>query len=126
VLKKLDEEFTFQEMIIQAVKVQGWNTTSGRKPGRSGVRQDVDILCEKGTKSVLVECKRLVSTKCIDLNVVMTLFARMNDLGISKGLIVTTTQRASSEALSYARCYGIEILNVQEMLSGKLASILWK
>lgn len=126
VLKKLDEGFTFQEMIIQAVKVQGWNTTSGRKPGRSGVRQDIDILCEKGTKSVLVECKRLVSTKGIDLNVVMTLFARMNDLGISKGLIVTTTQRASPEALSYARYYGIEILNVQKMLSDKLESILWK
>jgi len=113
-------------MIIQAVKAQGWSTMSGRKPGKSGVRQDVDTLCEKGTKRVLVECKRLVSTKGVDLNVVMTLSARMNDLGISKGLIVTTTQGASPEALSYARYYGIEILNVQKMLSDKLESILWK
>lgn len=126
VLQKLNQGFTFQEMISEAIKAQGWNTTSGRKLGKSGISQDVDILCEKDTKRVLVECKRLISTKGIDLDVVLNLFARMTDLGIDKGLIVTTTPHVSPEAVSFAGYYGIEILNVHEMLTGNLESIFWR
>ena len=67
VLQKLNEGFTFQEMISETINTQGWNTTSGRKSGKSGTYHDVDILCEKGNKSILIECKRLVSKKALIL-----------------------------------------------------------
>lgn len=123
VLEKLNKGFTFREMISETIKTQGWKTTSGRKSGESGTCHDVDILCEKDNKSILVECKRLISKKGIDLNVVLNLFARMTDLGINRGLIVTTTQRVSLEALSFARYYGIRILNVQQILTERLDNI---
>jgi hypothetical protein len=110
-------------MISEAIKTQGWNTISGRKSGKSGVHHDIDILCRKDNKSIIIECKRLVSKKCIDLDVVLNLFARMADLGINKGLIVTTTQRASPEALSFARYYGIKVLDVQKILTDSFDDI---
>jgi len=91
--------------------------------GKSGVDQDVDIFCEKDTKRILVECKRIGSTKSLPLDVVLNLFARMSDLEIKKGVIVTTVQDISNEAKMFAEYYGITILYISDFLKLDLDSI---
>lgn len=124
VLKKLDQGFTFQEMVLDEIKNQGWYTFSGRKRGRSGVEQDVDVLCEKNGKHVLVECKRLRLSKRIALDVVLKLFAIMTDLEIDKGLIVTTSPSFSKEAKLFSKNYGIRILAIEDFLNESLDDII--
>lgn len=123
ILNKLNQGFTFQEMIVDKIENQGWRTLSGRKRGKSGVDQDVDIFCEKDTKRILVECKRIGSTKSLPLDVVLNLFARMSDLEIKKGVIVTTVQDISNEAKMFAEYYGIIILYISDFLKLDLDSI---
>lgn len=121
VLNKLNHGFTFQEIILDRVKNQGWNASTGKKRGKSGVDQDVDILCEKDSERILVECKR---SKSVSLDTVFNLFARIHDLDIKKGLIVTTTQRISNEAQKFAKYYKIPILYVGDFLKQGLDNLL--
>jgi len=124
VLAKLNEGFTFQEMIADKIGNQGWNVTVGREIGESGVYQDVDALCEKGSKRVLVESKRLMTTKYLALDIILNLFARMQDLHITNGLVITTTSHVSPEAKRFADHYRIRILPVGEFLKKDIDAIL--
>jgi Holliday junction resolvase len=113
-------------MIRDEIRNQGWNIikSQDRKRGRSGVDQDVDILCERNHETVLIECKRIDSTKSITLGEVHDLFARMYDLEVKKGVVVTTSAHVVKEADMFSKYYGIRILPIAEFLARTLENLI--
>jgi hypothetical protein len=126
VLAGLEQGRTFEGMIRDEIKNQGWNIvkSQGRRRGRSRVDHDVDILCEKNHEIVLIECKRIDSTKSITLGEVYDLFARMYDLEVKKGVIVTTSVHVVKEADIFSKHYGIRIVPIAEFLARTLEDLI--
>jgi hypothetical protein len=126
VLDALQQGRTFEGMVRDEIRNQGWNVIKSqtRIRGVSGVHQDVDVLCEKNGVTALVECKRIDSTKSITLGDVHDLFARMHDLEIKKGAIISTSGLVVKEAEAFAHYYGIVIVPVAQFLTKRLEELI--
>jgi hypothetical protein len=86
----------------------GYRTaTNLKKPGRSGATHEIDVLATKadvaGTIQVVIECKAW--RRRIEKDVVYKLHSIMQDLGLSKGIIVATGGLTSGARLAAQECH---------------------
>ena len=111
----------FEELIAKLFSSRGYEVKRGVwMRGRSGVEHQIDIYAEfkapLHTSRLIIECKAY--DRPVDKDVVMKLIHEVQDLGVDKGILVTTSY-FTPDAESVARGYNIELWDlgrVKELL----------
>lgn len=114
--------FPFEKYIAELLKFEGYKTQIGQILQGKCVTHEIDIIAEKDSNEVLIECK-YHNQQGISCNIKIPLYihARFNDIEAHalkkannlsknrKGWIVTNT-RFTADAIQYAGCSGIHLL----------------
>lgn len=114
--------FPFEKYIAELLKFEGYKTQNGQILQGKCVTHEIDIIAEKDSTEVLIECK-YHNQQGISCNIKIPLYihARFNDIEAHalkkntslsknrKGWIVTNT-RFTADAIQYAGCSGIHLL----------------
>jgi hypothetical protein len=115
--------FPFEKYIAELLKKEGYKTQTGQILQGRCVTHEIDVIAEKASDVMLVECKyhNLSGTNC-NVKIPLYIHARFNDIEAHrhkkadhpndkkrKGWIVTNT-RFTSDAIQYAGCSGLGLL----------------
>lgn len=113
--------FPFEKFMAELLMAEGYVTKTNQFFQGKCVTHEIDVVGEKDTEQLLVECK-YHNQQEISCNVKIPLYihARFNDIQAFrqkkahsskqlKGLIITNT-RFSADALQYAGCSGLDLL----------------
>jgi len=100
-----------ERLVAYLFKAKGYDVRHNVKMrGRSGVEHQIDVYAEYRASlhvsKVIVECKSY--DKPIDKDVVMKLIHEVDDLGVDKGVLITTSY-FTPDAISTAQGYNIEL-----------------
>lgn len=106
-----------EKRITECFKAKGYNVEHNIKlRGRSGVEHQIDVYAEYKaplhTSKIVVECKSY--DQPIDKDIVMKLVHEVDDLGMDKGILVTTSY-FTTDAVSTAQGYNIELWDNQKL-----------
>ena len=101
----------FEELIANLFRSRGYEVRHDIKMvGRSGVEHQIDIYAEYKaplhTSRIIVECKSYSAP--IDKDVVMKLISVVNDLGVDRGILITTSY-FTPDAVATAKGYNIDL-----------------
>lgn len=114
--------FPFEKYVAELLKFEGYKTQIGQILQGKCVTHEIDIIAEKDTNQILIECK-YHNQRGISCNIKIPLYihARFNDIEAHtlkksidqskkrKGWIVTNT-RFTADAIQYAGCSGIPLI----------------
>ena len=100
-----------EKLIAKLFKVKGYETKHNVKLiGRSGVKHQIDVLAEYRAplhvSRIIIECKSY--DKPIDKDIIMKLIQEVQDLGVDRGILVTTSY-FTPDAVSTAKGYNIDL-----------------
>lgn len=100
-----------EELIARLFAAKGYDIKHNVKlRGRSGVQHQIDIYAEYKAplhiSRIIIECKS--HDKPIDKEIVVKLIYEVNDLGVDKGILVTTSY-FTPDAVSTAEGYNIDL-----------------
>jgi len=100
-----------EEYILRLFKAKGYDAKHNVKmKGRSGVLHQLDVFAEYKAplhvSKIVVECKSY--DKPIDKDIVMKLIHEVDDLGVDRGILVTTSY-FTPDAVSTAEGYNIDL-----------------
>lgn len=70
--------------------------------GASGQLNEIDIMAEKEGKKIAVECKNYAESRKVGIEAMRDFSSKLDDLGIDKGLFVTTSD-FSQDAVGWAK-----------------------
>lgn len=118
-----DKGSELEKLVTNLFKVNGYDARHNVKMmGRSGVEHQIDVYAEYKaplhTSKIIVECKSY--DKPIDKDVVMKLIHEVEDLGVDRGILVTTSY-FTPDAVSTAEGYNVELWDnakLREFLKG--------
>jgi len=117
-----DKGLELERLVTYLFKAKGYDVRHNVKMrGRSGVEHQIDVYAEYRAplhvSKIIVECKSY--DKPIDKDIVMKLIHEVEDLGVDKGILITTSY-FTPDAISTAQGYSIELWNgvkLRELLS---------
>jgi hypothetical protein len=106
-----DKGLELERLVTNLFKAKGYDARHNVKMrGRSGVEHQIDVYAEYRAplhvSKIIVECKSY--DKPIDKDVVMKLIHEVEDLGVDKGILVTTSY-FTPDAISTAQGYNVEL-----------------
>lgn len=114
--------FSFEKYIAELLKFEGYKTKTGQILHGKCVTHEIDVIAEKGTSQILVECK-YHNQQGTSSNVKIPLYihARFADIqayalkkadhtSMQQKVWIVTNTRFTSDAIQYARCSGLDIL----------------
>ena len=110
-----------EELVTFIFKNKGYNAKHNVKlTGRSGVKHQIDVFAEYKAplhvSKIIVECKSY--DKPIDKDIVMKLIHEVEDLGVDRGILVTTSY-FTPDAVSTAEQYNVDLwdgIKLKELL----------
>jgi len=102
-----------EKLVTRLFKAKGYNARHNVKlVGRSGVKHQIDVYAEYKaplhTSKIVVECKSY--DKPIDKDIVIKLIHEVEDLGVDKGILITTSY-FTPDAVSTAEGYNVDLWN---------------
>lgn len=100
-----------ERLVANLFKAKGYDVEHNVKlTGRSGVQHQIDVYAEyKGplhTSRIVIECKSY--DKPIDKDIIMKLVHEVEDLGVDKGILITTSY-FTPDAVSTAEGYNVDL-----------------
>ena len=109
-----------EEAVATIFQAKGYNTSRRKRlRGKSGTINEIDILAEKGGKTIAVECKNLSSD--IGQEDIRNFWVKLDELNIRKGYFATNSDYTSGARL-FAQQRNITLWN-QENLMESIYSI---
>ena len=114
--------FPFERFFAEILKSQGYSTIVGDVLNGQCITHEVDVLAKKKDEVVLVECKyHSIQGKVSDVKVPLYIHSRFRDIasvdafqkkiiGRKIKWIIATNTRFSDDAMSYARCAGLDLV----------------
>jgi HJR/Mrr/RecB family endonuclease len=117
--------YEFEHWCAEFIEKQGFIDISVTESSQDGGK---DIVCQKGTDTYYIECKRYSYSKNaelkVDIGIARKLVGSMEANGIKNGLIITTGY-ATSEAIEYLNTlpkdYQVSIIDGDELAKQYLA-----
>ncbi|MDA7941872.1 MAG: restriction endonuclease [Nitrosopumilus sp.] len=89
-----------EDGIEDILKKMGYSTrTRVKRKGESGSVGEIDIMAEKGDRMMAVECKNYDKSAKIGVEDMRNFASKLKDLGIDKGLFVTTSSFSQGAAI---------------------------
>jgi hypothetical protein len=117
-----DRGLELEKLVANLFKAKGYDAKHNVKMrGRSGVEHQIDVYAEYKAplhvSKIIVECKSY--DKPIDKDIVMKLIHEVGDLGVDRGILVTTSY-FTPDAISTAQGYNAELwdnVKLRELLN---------
>ena len=111
IMKSYEKGIKLEEIITKLFSVKGYDVKHNVKlMGRSGVEHQIDVYAEYKaplhTSKIIIECKSY--DRPIDKEIVMKLIHEVEDLGVDRGILITTSY-FTSDAVSTAEGYNIDL-----------------
>lgn len=109
--------YAFEKFVAELMKEMGYRCDVGIVMSGHCVNHEIDVVAEKGKKTILIECKyhNLLHIKC-DVKVPLYIRSRYNDIlrknGFAEfeGWLVTNT-KFSEDAYTYGTCSGLHLVS---------------
>lgn len=106
-----------EKLVAKLFRAKGYYVKHNVKLiGRSGVKHQIDVYAEYRaplhTSKIIIECKAY--DKPINKDVVMKLINEVNDLGVDRGILVTTSY-FTSDAVSTASGYNVDLWDYNKL-----------
>ena len=100
-----------EKLVAELFRSKGYNVKHNVKlTGRSGVKHQIDVYAEYRaplhTSRIIVECKSY--DRPVDKDIVMKLVHEVDDLGVDRGILVTTSY-FTPDAVSTAEGYNVDL-----------------
>ena len=110
-MSSYERGLALEELVAKIFRAKGYDVKHNIKlMGRSGVEHQIDVYAEYKaplhTSRIVVECKSY--DKPIDKDIVMKLIHEVEDLGVDRGILVTTSY-FTPDAVSTASGYNIDL-----------------
>jgi hypothetical protein len=118
--------FPFEQFVARIFRHDGFRTEVGVVLQGQCVDHELDVVAEKGTEKVLVECKfRKQADVLVDVKVPLYIHSRFQDV-LDNGFLdkpgqtctgwIATNTRFSDDATAFANCKGIRLLSWDQPL----------
>ncbi len=92
-----------EDAVAKIFKNQGYEIVLRKKiSGKSGEYNEIDVIATRGQATIAIECKNYSEGKKVGAMTVRDFIAKLDDLDIHQGLLVTNTD-FSSDALGWAK-----------------------
>jgi len=106
-----EKGLALEELVARIFRSKGYDVKHNFKlVGRSGVEHQIDVYAEYRaplhTSRIIIECKSY--DKPVDKGIVMKLIHEVEDLGVDKGILITTSY-FTPDAVSTASGYNIDL-----------------
>jgi len=110
-MSSYERGLALEELVAKIFRAKGYDVKHNVKLiGRSGVEHQIDVYAEYKaplhTSRIVIECKSY--DKPIDKDIVMKLIHEVEDLGVDRGILVTTSY-FTPDAISTASGYNIDL-----------------
>ncbi|MFH1065493.1 MAG: restriction endonuclease [Nanoarchaeota archaeon] len=126
-LGKNGEGFSFEQFVGKLFERMGYKVKTNQvTQGRSGITHEIDVIAEKGSEKLLIECKHH-SRQGLWINVQTTLYvyARYLDLKDSfTNVMIVTNSRFSEQSEMYAKSVGLKLMSWNSPHGASLREIM--
>ncbi|MBU2638487.1 MAG: restriction endonuclease [Nanoarchaeota archaeon] len=123
------EGFSFEQFTAKVFERLGYRVRLNQtETGRSGITHEIDLVAEKGSERLMIECKHHSKQGMwVNVHTPLYVYARYLDLKERfTGAVIITNSRFSEQSETYAKSVGLRLMGWNYPKDGSLQNILDK
>ncbi len=122
--------YAFEKFVAELMRAMGYRCEVSVVLAGHCVNHEIDVIAEKGKKTILIECKyhNLLHIKC-DVKVPLYIRSRYNDILRKKGYAdfegwLVTNTKFTDDAYTYGTCSGLHLLSWDQPSGSGLKNLI--